>query len=192
VYTYNSDNEVLSVLFQTWTGTNWSDDQLHSYTYDSNNYLTNDIFQSWNSSSASWDNIAQNNYTNDANGNQLTAIDQNWNASTSVWYNFYKFTYAWEKVTGVAFIPNDIVSVKTFPNPFSKSFTMSYSISQSAQVTITLNDVCGRQIAVVQSKQEMPGEHMASYSNAALPNGIYFYSIRAGNKAFNGKLVKTN
>ncbi|MBX2822948.1 MAG: T9SS type A sorting domain-containing protein, partial [Rhodothermaceae bacterium] len=65
-----------------------------------------------------------------------------------------------------------------FPNPFSASTRISYSLEQSTQVELLVFDTMGRQVDVLVSAYQSAGSHTISYIPDNLPSGLYFYRLQ--------------
>lgn len=73
------------------------------------------------------------------------------------------------------------IKVFNFPNPFDGQTTISYILPQENQVTLTVYDGTGKQIAVLQKKETKPaGTHSINFKGNNYPPGIYYYTLRAG------------
>ncbi|HMB93054.1 MAG TPA: T9SS type A sorting domain-containing protein, partial [Rhodothermales bacterium] len=84
--------------------------------------------------------------------------------------------------------PSDFVLAPNYPNPFSNSTTISFSLSTEAAgrpVRLTVFDVRGRQIATLVDGVLAPGLHQVSWNGLGLDSmrmgsGIYFYRLQQG------------
>ncbi len=66
------------------------------------------------------------------------------------------------------------------PNPFNPSTTIEYTIGQDAEVTITIFNMLGHQVAVLQKERLRAGTHAVKWDAKGLASGVYFYRIQAG------------
>ena len=95
---------------------------------------------------------------------------------------------AFESPMGHALVPvnNEGLSdysparVLNYPNPFEGTTTISYSISQRADVSIRIFDIQGKEIAVLQDRKLERGSYSAIFDGSEFPAGIYICRIRAG------------
>ncbi|HEU0226913.1 MAG TPA: T9SS type A sorting domain-containing protein [Arachidicoccus soli] len=71
-----------------------------------------------------------------------------------------------------------------YPNPFNDSFTVSFNLTEQANVTATLTDMSGRQVHQQQWKQLNAGQQKQSITVNVLP-GTYVLTLA------NGKQVKS-
>jgi PKD repeat protein len=91
---------------------------------------------------------------------------------------------------------NDLFSanasaVTIAPNPASGSFTLSYYLDHSAEVTISLYDVAGRFVQTLSSQEQIAGQQINQFNTESLNSGTYFIRIEAGGRAINSRLVVT-
>ena len=66
-----------------------------------------------------------------------------------------------------------------YPNPFNPSTVIAYSLTERADVTLTVFDVLGRTIATLVEGPQSPGAHTARFEATGLPSGLYFYRLSA-------------
>lgn len=67
---------------------------------------------------------------------------------------------------------------QNYPNPVSVSTTIPVTLSESGEVTLTLEDVLGRSVKTIFSGTMTLGSHNVSLSSASLAPGVYRYTIR--------------
>jgi zinc metalloprotease ZmpB len=67
-----------------------------------------------------------------------------------------------------------------FPNPFSGASTASYSIADPGPVTLTLYDVLGRRVAVLEDRHFEPGTYITPMDGSRLAPGAYILVLQAG------------
>jgi spore germination protein YaaH len=92
--------------------------------------------------------------------------------------------------TGINSEPNNY-SVVVYPNPFSESSTIKYTIKESSNVEISLTDVLGKKIVVQQKQFIQNGDHSVSINKneLSLSKGIYMITIRINEVEKNYKLI---
>lgn len=99
------------------------------------------------------------------------------------------------KVTGVLeenMIPENIFLYQNYPNPFNPSTTLRYSLPSSSDVLITVNDILGRKVSVLEEGIKSAGYHEIIWDAHTLPSGIYFAEIFVnGNSAGRIKMLLT-
>jgi hypothetical protein len=85
---------------------------------------------------------------------------------------------------------NDIENqlMQNFPNPFSESTLIFYSISSNQNVSIILYDYMGNEIQVLVDGFHQKGDHSIEFNRTELANGIYFYKMNSENEQITRKL----
>ncbi len=93
---------------------------------------------------------------------------------------------------------------QNYPNPFNPSTKIKYTISNSPPftkgerqggllVTLKVYDILGREITTLVSEEQQPGiyeiEFVGRSETSALPNGIYFYRLQAGDYTAAKKMI---
>ena len=69
---------------------------------------------------------------------------------------------------------------QNFPNPFNHSSRITYEIPVESQVEIRLLDLLGKEIALMVSDKLEAGQYSLDLNAKELPEGVYFYTMRAG------------
>ncbi|MBM3278656.1 MAG: T9SS type A sorting domain-containing protein [Candidatus Handelsmanbacteria bacterium] len=72
------------------------------------------------------------------------------------------------------------LSSRNDPNPFKTSTTIEYTLDQGAEVTNTVFNIIGNQVAVLQKEYLSAGTQALKWDAADLAAGVYFYRIQAG------------
>jgi hypothetical protein len=69
---------------------------------------------------------------------------------------------------------------QNYPNPFNSETTIKYIVIKNGYITITINDILGRDIIPPMKEYKQKGEYNLKLSNNIFKNltsGVYFYSI---------------
>jgi peptidoglycan/xylan/chitin deacetylase (PgdA/CDA1 family) len=74
---------------------------------------------------------------------------------------------------------------QNYPNPFNPATKIKYSIPSvetglALSVKLTVYDILGREVTVLVDKKQPAGSYEVEFNASALPSGIYFYHLRAG------------
>ena len=69
---------------------------------------------------------------------------------------------------------------QNYPNPFNPSTTIRYTLPAAAEVSITVFDIAGRQVAAYPQGRRSVGEHSFEWDAGEFASGVYFYQLRAG------------
>jgi hypothetical protein len=97
--------------------------------------------------------------------------------------NFYNLTEGSSLVSDVKTISNEIpnsISLKqNFPNPFNPVTKIQYYINKTADVSLKVYDINGKEIAELVKASYSPGEYEVEFDAGkyALSSGIYFYTL---------------
>lgn len=70
---------------------------------------------------------------------------------------------------------------QNFPNPFSQSTKISFSVPERSFVTLRVYDVLGNEVATLVNEQKNQGNHEAIFNAEGLNPGIYYYRMQAAN-----------
>lgn len=78
-------------------------------------------------------------------------------------------------------IPSSFSLEQNYPNPFNPSTKISWQSPVNSLQTIKVFDVLGKEVETIVDGYYEAGLHSTLYIvNSTLPNGVYFYQLRAG------------
>ncbi len=107
-------------------------------------------------------------------------------------------------------LPNELRLEQNYPNPFNPTTTIKYTIPSSVMlnsfqhlnnetpkqvrgdnynVSLTIYDVLGREVATLVNKKQKPGNYSVGFSVKNLSSGIYFYRLEAGQQIITKKMI---
>jgi photosystem II stability/assembly factor-like uncharacterized protein len=78
---------------------------------------------------------------------------------------------------------------QNYPNPFNPSTSIQYAVSRRQFVSLKVYDLLGREVATLVNEEKPAGEYEVEFDGTELPNGIYFYQLRAGQYVKTKKMV---
>jgi len=78
---------------------------------------------------------------------------------------------------------------QNYPNPFNPSTVISWQLPVNSHVVLKVYDVLGREVSTLINEVEKAGNHKVRFDAGNLANGIYFYSLTAGNFHQTKKLI---
>ena len=81
---------------------------------------------------------------------------------------------------------------QNYPNPFNPSTIIKYTIPNSdvpQNVTLKVYDMLGKVVATLVNKIQPAGNYRAEFSAEGLSSGVYFYTLRNGNKYESRKMM---
>ena len=73
------------------------------------------------------------------------------------------------------------VLLSNYPNPFSSSTQIQYSVSQEGNVSLSIVNEMGVVVASLINERQTPGMHTAVFNGGAIPAGAYFARYACGN-----------
>ncbi len=69
-----------------------------------------------------------------------------------------------------------ISNLKSYPNPFSESTILSYTLSEDQSINLSIFNANGQEIArLLENTRQIAGTHEVTFDGQDLPNGLYFY-----------------
>jgi len=81
-------------------------------------------------------------------------------------------------------LPGTFSLSQNYPNPFNPSTRISYTVPKQSDVTIRVFNILGQQVRKFAEGVKAPGiyeiQFNATASGSALPSGVYFYRMEAG------------
>ena len=82
------------------------------------------------------------------------------------------------------------LDLRGYPNPFSQSTTIEYTLTEATEVVLTVTDVTGREIKrLVNGTSQQPGVHQVVFNAENIPDGVYLYTLDAQGTRKTGKLI---
>jgi hypothetical protein len=84
--------------------------------------------------------------------------------------------------------PTEFILEQNYPNPFNPSTVISYQLAVSSDVVLKVFDVLGNEIATLVDEYKPAGRYEVEFE-AALPSGVYFYQLRAGELIQTRKMI---
>ncbi|HTX87727.1 MAG TPA: agmatine deiminase family protein [Bacteroidales bacterium] len=82
------------------------------------------------------------------------------------------------------------MSATCFPNPFTQSATVSYVLTESGPVRITVLNNMGQELLTLVNEEKAAGSYQVVFNGGDLPPGIYFYRITSGKTVLTKKMLK--
>ena len=86
-------------------------------------------------------------------------------------------------------IPTSFSLSQNYPNPFNPSTKIGFALPVNADVTLSIFNVLGMEVATLVSQHLPAGNYTVRMDAANLSSGLYFYTLRAGGFAATKKLV---
>jgi hypothetical protein len=92
-------------------------------------------------------------------------------------------------ITDASNNPKAYALSQNYPNPFNPTTAIQYQIPIASYVNLKVNDMLGREVAVLVNGYQLAGNYTITFDAKNLPSGVYFYRINAGNYSAIKKLV---
>jgi len=86
-------------------------------------------------------------------------------------------------------LPTEFALEQNYPNPFNPGTTFRYSIPQTSKIVIKVYDILGNEIALLMDEEKTIGTYELTWNAAALPSGVYFYQLKAGDFISTKKMI---
>ena len=137
---------------------------------------------------------------NDWNCSYILHKNKFWNDSiyTPSYYfdKSYSFEHHWldfilriDQTGGFEGSLQGLNNVINFPNPFSQTTTISFSLATESNVIFEVYDITGNLLEKSAKGRMQKGGHSFIYNGSELNTGLYFYVIKAGEESATGKMI---
>ncbi len=85
-----------------------------------------------------------------------------------------------------------ITELKCYPNPFSESTTLSYTLANDQNISLSIFNPNGQEVVrLLENVTQIAGSHEVTFDGNHLPKGLYFYRfIDGGGNVLTGKMSK--
>lgn len=99
--------------------------------------------------------------------------------------NFFLVKFGAETITSVE---GDVgtgtsgLQLENFPNPFSKRTTIRYVIDEPGHVRLSIYDLLGRKVAVLEDGMRQAGTHEITFDGSGLSSGTYIYRLETAGR----------
>lgn len=80
-------------------------------------------------------------------------------------------------------LPTSIKLDQNYPNPFNPTTTISYAVTSADQVSLTVYDLTGRQVATLVDGLVPAGSHEVTFQAGNLPSGLYIYRLQTSEQS---------
>ncbi|MBX2990979.1 MAG: T9SS type A sorting domain-containing protein [Bacteroidetes bacterium] len=77
-------------------------------------------------------------------------------------------------------VPSEFFLAQNYPNPFNPTTTITYQLPVVADVTLTVYDMLGREVATLVNGRRNAGNHSVQFDATGQASGVYFYKLQAG------------
>ena len=110
------------------------------------------------------------------------------------WYHIgFRMVRKYSTITGISDDrmqdPASCILHQNFPNPFTHTTNIKYYLPSASHVTLSVNNMLGRQVAVLADGMESEGWHTMSWDSGNAASGIYFCRLIAGSHPQTIKMI---
>lgn len=88
-------------------------------------------------------------------------------------------------------LSNGAYTLSNSPNPATNNTTINYSIANANNIIIEVVDITGKVITTINEGARAAGHYSVELNTANLTNGVYFYTLTAGQNKLTNKMVIT-
>ena len=74
-------------------------------------------------------------------------------------------------------VPAKFELMQNYPNPFNPTTNINFSIPKKSNVTLSVFDITGKEVANLISGDYEAGEHTISWDASSVSSGVYFYKL---------------
>jgi len=102
------------------------------------------------------------------------------------------YQYSADITTGIqenSIVPSEISVLSCYPNPFNATAMITYSLSEESNVTISVFNIMGQNIATLSDGIQQGGEHSVVWNADDLPSGVYFVRLSTSNFAETKRMI---
>ena len=78
---------------------------------------------------------------------------------------------------------------QNYPNPFNPSTTISYRLPEQSDISLSVFNLLGQQVATIYDGSQVAGEHRVTWDASAFPSSVYFVKLEAGGWSETVKMV---
>ena len=89
----------------------------------------------------------------------------------------------------VSTVPDGYSLAQNYPNPFNPSTTIEFSLPKQSQVTLTVYNMLGQQVATLVSSTLNAGRYSTQFDASKLSSGTYIYRLTADNFVTTSKMM---
>ena len=99
--------------------------------------------------------------------------------------------------SSVNYTESSVIILTNYPNPFTEITTITFTLTESSNIKLSVFDIMGKEIKVLVDKTMPKGNHSIEWngtnmSNNAVSSGIYFYQINNDSFTTTKKMIKIN
>ncbi len=89
-------------------------------------------------------------------------------------------------IHNINLVPGQYSLAQNYPNPFNPSTVISYSLPKSGNIKLTIFDVLGREVKVLENGYKQAGSYDVIFDGSNFASGVYFYKMVVGDPEHSG------
>ena len=86
-------------------------------------------------------------------------------------------------------MPEGYSLAQNYPNPFNPATNINFSVGKLSHVELTVYNVLGQKVATLVDQRMQPGSYRIAWDAAAMPSGLYFYTMKVDNHKATRKMM---
>jgi len=86
-------------------------------------------------------------------------------------------------------LPTELALSQNYPNPFNPATTLSYSLPEPSEITLTIFNILGQQVDILVQGLEPAGIHTITWGASRFPSGVYFARLESGGSSKSIKML---
>jgi hypothetical protein len=86
-------------------------------------------------------------------------------------------------------LPDEFILDQNFPNPFNPSTQISFSILKTANVSLIVYDIMGREVVELINERKAVGRYYVIFDGKQIAGGTYFYKLKTNNYSQTRKMI---
>ncbi|CAN5578495.1 hypothetical protein BH10BAC5_BH10BAC5_20220 [soil metagenome] len=90
---------------------------------------------------------------------------------------------------GNSSVPVGFNLYQNYPNPFNPETNIKFDLDRSAQTSLKVYDLSGKEIAALINDKMIAGSYSVKFNAGSLSSGVYYYSLISGNTKVTKKMM---
>jgi hypothetical protein len=119
----------------------------------------------------------------------FTGVESQYNSTFQLLVAYGEDIYGDTDIRQIDNTPSTFSLHPAYPNPFNPTTTLSWSLQESANVTLSVFDVRGREIATLAQGSSPAGVFSMTWDASALSSGVYVIQLRSANQTAMQKVM---
>jgi len=101
-------------------------------------------------------------------------------------HHYLDLQFDTDALTGTDMIGEYLMAFSCYPNPFSSTLNISYTLTETTETVVRVHNALGQEVEVIKNEQAVAGEHIVQWDASQELLGLYFISLE-----INGQVVTT-